>query len=113
MKRFLCGILAALACFCLVACTPSSIDDAKSKMQEAGYTVEAYSNEEAEGKIGGFIATKSTGLLSSESITASLFDTKENATAYYEKVKVIHSDITQDGKWVYWGSEAAVEAFTK
>ena len=40
MKKFLCGILTAVTCLMLVACTPSNLDKAEDKMEAAGYKVE-------------------------------------------------------------------------
>ena len=109
MKKFLCGLLAAISCFALAACAPSSVEKAETKMQEAGYKVVAYSKE-AEGSVGGFVATKGLTDLTN-GMTAVLFSTKEEAAEFYSTVSELDG-ATQDGKWVYWGSEEAVKAFT-
>ena len=49
MKKFLLGLLMAIMCIGMAACTPSSVEKAEEKMQEAGYTVVAYEDEDAEG----------------------------------------------------------------
>lgn len=108
MKKFLCGILAALTCLALVACTPSNVEDAEAKMKEAGYTVVAYNNDDAEGLQGGFVAT--SGLIGGNTITALYFETKQDAADF---LKDAGEGATQDGKWVYWGDEAAIKAFKK
>ena len=86
MKKFICMILATLACLCLFACTPSSVEKAEDKMKKEGYTVLAYSDKEAEGLIGGFNATKAEGILDIDNITALLFDTKANAKKFMEEM---------------------------
>ena len=51
-------------------------------------------------------------------ISAVLFDSKSAAKDYYEKVKDEEAEdedqiVKQDGKWVYAGTESAIEDFTK
>ena len=110
MKKFICVFLAALTCLFLFACTPSSVEKAEDKMEKAGYTVIAYSDKEAEGLIGGFNATKAEGLFDVDNIMAFFFETKDDAKKFAEKSG---DDVKQDGKWVYWGTEDAIKAFTK
>lgn len=105
MKKFICALLATIACLTLFACTPSNVEKAKTKMEDAGYVVIAKEDENAEGLVGAFVATKIT-----ENIVAFLFETKDDAKAFAEKTG---SKAVQDGKWVYYGSESAIEAFTK
>lgn len=109
MKKFICALLATIACLALFACTPSNVDKAKAKMEEAGYTVLATQDEEAEGLVGAFNATK-ISLSGAENLTAFLFDNKDDAKKFAEK---LGEKAVQDGKWVYFGSDAAIEAFTK
>lgn len=89
----------------MAACTPKDVESAKAKMKEAEYIVVGYENKEAEGLVGGFVATKIT-----ETITAVLFDTTENAKEFAEK---IGEKALQSGKWVYFGSEGAIKDFKK
>ena len=93
------------------ACTPSNVEEAKTKMEEADYTVIAYSNKEAEGLVGGLVATKAGGLLELDVLTAAYFETADDAKAFYEKLD--ETGAVQDGKWVYWGDEDAIADFTK
>ena len=109
MKKFLCGLLAAIACIGFAACTPSTVEKAETKMKEAGYKVIAYSKEE-EGSVGGFIASKGITDLTN-GMTAVLFETKEDATDFYSTISEMDG-ATLDGKWVYWGSEEAIKEFT-
>ena len=118
MKKFLCGILTAVTCLMLVACTPSNLDKAEDKMEAAGYKVEDYEVEK-DGCVGGILATKGGslgnvigGLLDGDGLHAVLFETKAAAKDYLESLGE-DTKAVQDGKWVYWGGEAAIEAFTK
>lgn len=111
MKKFLLGLLMAIMCIGMAACTPSSVEKAEEKMQEAGYTVVAYEDEDAEGMVGGFVATAGlSGLLGGDVMTAVLFDSKDAATDFYSTLA--ETGAVLDGKWVYWGSEKAIEEFT-
>ena len=109
MKKFLLGLLAAIMCIGMAACAPSSVEKAEEKMQEAGYKVVAYSKDDAEGMVGGFIATKGLTDLTN-TMTAVLFDSSDAANDFYSTLS--ETDATLDGKWVYWGADEAVEAFT-
>ena len=110
MKKILFAILAGIICIGLVACTPASVEKAEDKMQEAGYKVVAYSKDDAEGCVGGFIASKGLSDLSN-TMTAVLFETKDDAREFYSSVSEF--DVAKlDGKWVYWGAEEAIKEFT-
>ena len=111
MKKIICAVLAALACLSFVACVPSNMDKAKDKMKKEGYLVLAYEDQEAEGLVGGFNATKTEGILDIENITALLFESSKDAKKFVEELNDT-SKIIQDGKWVYWGTEDAIEDFT-
>lgn len=92
----------------LFACVPSNVEKAEEKMEKAGYTVMAYSKD-AEGLVGGIIATKITS-----SITALYFDSKKSAEEFYADGSGITGKFAElDGKWVYFGDSEAIEAFTK
>ena len=110
MKKILCAVLAAVACLGMAACVPSNMEKAEKKMKEEGYTVIAYTDEEAEGLVGGFNATKAEGLLNIDNLTALLFSSSKEAKNYYENLDNKGSAL-QDGKWVYWGTEDAIEDF--
>lgn len=109
MKKFLLAIVTALMCIGMAACTPSSVDKAEEKMQEAGYKVVAYSKDDAEGMVGGFVASKGITDLTN-SMTAVLFESKDAASDFYSTLS--ETGAVLDGKWVYWGAEEAVDAFT-
>ena len=125
MKKFLVALMAALTCFACVACAPANVDKAKAKMEEAGYKVEVsdeaaaelVAGEEAVGMIVAMNGEFSlTGGADFDMLTAVLFESSSAAKDYYEKHKDEAEEdqvIKQSGKWVYAGTEDAVEAFTK
>lgn len=114
MKRFLkslsLGLVVAFVGVIMCACVPSNTEKAKAKMEEAGYAVVAYEKADEEGLIGGISATKVSLTDGSGHITALLFDSNGSAKDYYEK-HVNNENVVQKGKWVYWGSENAIEVF--
>jgi hypothetical protein len=94
------------------------LEKAEEKLEAAGYAVKSY-DIDAEGYVGGVVATKGGslgnivgGLLDGNMFTATLFETKEAATKYFNELNE-DTKAVQDGKWVYWGSEEAVKAFLK
>ena len=110
MKKFLLAVITAIMCIGMSACAPSSVEKAEDKMQKAGYTVVAYEKEDAEGLVGGFVATAGlSGLLGGNTMTALLFETTDAASDFYSVAN--QAGAVLDGKWVYWGSEEAVDAF--
>lgn len=122
MKKFLkslsLGLVVAMVGVVLCACVPSNLDKAKTRMEDAGYTVISVGKDDsdAEGLVGGIIATKGTLLNGVDMVTAMLFDSKDNAKKFYEKyVNNQKQDddtlIKQSGKWVYIGTEQAVKDF--
>ena len=110
MKKFLCAMMAIIACVGFVACVPNNMDNAEKKMKKEGYTVMEYTNDEAEGLVGGFNATKVGDLLSVDNLTALLFESTKDAKEFYNSLPNKGSAI-QEGKWVYWGTEDAIEDF--
>ena len=115
MKRFLkslsLGLVMTFVGVLLCGCAPMDTEKAKAKMEEAGYAVVAYEKStEDEGIIGGISATKVSLTDDSSHITAFLFDSIKSAKAYYEKYED-KENIGQSGKWVYWGTENAIEVF--
>ena len=110
MKKVVLAILAMLSCLAFVACVPSNVDKAKEKMKQEGYAVVGVQEYEGEeGLVGGFNATKAEWN-DLDNITALLFDSKANAKKFYDELGD-KSRAFQDGKWVYWGTEDAVEDF--
>ena len=112
MKKFLVGLLMSIACFAMVACAPANVEKAEDKMKDAGYTVVAYSgDDDAEGLVGGIVATKMEGLLDVDTLTALYFSSFKEAKNYYDDLD--NDDAKWEGKWVFWGSEDAMEDFTE
>lgn len=104
----------------MCACVPSNVEKAEARFEEAGYKVVAYSSEEAgdkaEGAVGGFLATKASLNDGIDTLTAIIFDSKKSAKTYYEKYigdasEDEKSSIKTSGKWVYIGTENAIEVF--
>lgn len=110
MKKILCAVLAAVSCLGFAACVPGNVEKAEEKMKKEGYTVIAYEDKEAEGLVGGFNATKFEGF-SADNITALLFESSSDAKDFVAELGD-NSKAVQDGKWVYWGTEDAIEDFT-
>ena len=116
MKKFLVGLLAALACFAMVACVPGDLAKAEEKMEKAGYNVLNH-EVKAEGFVGGIAASLKSdnplgdlgNVLGGKGIVAILFETAADAKAYAEGKE----DVEVSGKWVFWGDEEAVKAFKK
>lgn len=116
MKKFLVALLAALACFAMVACVPSNLAKAEEKMKDAGYHVVAY-DLDAEGYVGGISASlKSDNILGDignaiggKTMHAVLFETAADAKAYAKDKE----NVEVNGKWVFWGDEEAIKAFEK
>ncbi|MBE5736016.1 MAG: hypothetical protein E7356_01480 [Clostridiales bacterium] len=98
----------------LTACVPSNIEKATEKMKEAGYTVYDYDKgEDAEGFVGGIVATKD---LLKDRLVALLFDSKADAKDFYEDMTDSEKNSEDNpfqvsGKWVYSGTEDAIDAF--
>ncbi len=125
MKKFLVALMAALTCFAFAACAPMNMDKAEEKMKDAGYEVVVSDEKEAEfvageEAVGMIVATKGefslTGGADFDIVSAVLFESVSAAKDYYEKHKDEAEEdqiIKRDGKWVYAGTEDAVEAFTK
>ena len=77
-----------------------------------GYAVAAYQvdKDEVDGYVGGFVATK-VETLDVDTITAVLFESKKEAKEFYEELGGEDSKWLQEGKWVFMGTEDAIEDF--
>ncbi len=109
MKKVICAILVAIACMGFVACVPGNVDKAKEKMKLEGYAVIGVEDYEGEGLVGGFSATK-VEWGDADNLTALLFSSQKEARGFYNNMED-KSRAFRDGKWVYWGTEDAVEDF--
>ena len=116
MKKFLKSICIALVAIvtgvAITACKPGSVEKAKEKMESAGYVVMAYENDDnIEGFVGGFIAMN---ISAGESMIAILFESKSDAEKFAElNAKTEYGEAKVEGKWLFAGSEGAIEAFKK
>ena len=129
MKKFIKGLSLALilafSCVLLTACGgPKNLAKAEEIMKEADYNVVVTLAEEGneDGKVGTISATKidiglGSGLnVNGEHITATLFESSKAAKAYYEGHKDEEKEdedqvLKVKGKWVYFGTETAIEIF--
>lgn len=121
MKKIFKSIIAVALCLFvgvgLTACMPKNVDKAISRMEKAGYTIVGYGEDtEAEGYVGGVVASNVESVDEIDGIMAFLFDSKKSAKAYFEKLtekenKSMFGEWEIDGKWVYTGSEGAIKAF--
>ncbi len=105
-------LLLVLMTVMFVGCVPSNVEKAKEKMQEAGYKVGAYSDDEDDDDIkGGFVAYKDNILI--PDLTAIQFVDNGEAKDYYEDHKndKVKNNIERKGKWVFWGNKSAIEEF--
>jgi hypothetical protein len=108
--------LAAASCAMFAACAPFSLEKAKERMAKEGYTLQDMPAPlGADNCVGGILASE--GLLDEDKITAYLFETADDAKAFLSSnaIKLAFPIGTpiQDGKWVYAGSEDAIEDFTE
>ena len=118
MKKTLKLVSLLLACclltLSLTACAPTSLEAAKTKMQNAGYTVDDYTPPFSSNEVmGGIYAYK--GALFSDtrvSITAVRYESKTAATDAVNNA-IFETGAIADECWVYWGDAEAIEAFTK
>ena len=117
-KVFVSAILLVVTAFTFAACVPSSYDKAASKMKDAGYTVVGSTYDKTDdGAVGSFVATNVSlsNLGNSNAITATLYSSSKEAKTAYDKLKSedTKENLKQKGKWVYFGSADAINAFEK
>lgn len=109
------ALIAIVACV-FFACVPSDMEKAKSKMEDAGYTVASISRS-YEGLEGAFSATKVSVSEGSGTMFAFYFESASAAKDAYDEIKGDNKDedmpVKQNGKWVYLGTSAAIKAFEK
>ena len=121
MKKVFKSVLMVALCFIvgvgLTACMPKNVDKAMSRMEKAGYTIVGYTDgEDYEGYVDGFIASNVEKVTEMDGLIAMQFDNKSSAEAYFKQLtekenKSMFGEWFLDGKWVYTGSEAAINAF--
>lgn len=113
MKRFFIIVAMLLAVVCLASCAPGNTDKAKAKLEKKGYTVLVVTNKEVgeNGEVATLTAT--TGLLSGNSLTATLYKSGAKASAALKETKNAEGETVckKIGKWVVVGSEQAIKDF--
>lgn len=124
MKKRMFKLFSLLALFAfvftLVSCKPDNGEEAKERLEEAGYKVVVVTGSAADAMFMGVdgvneivVAGKSSG----ESFVAILFDSKDAAKAELSDVKTAVNtefpdfEIHHSGKWVYYGSPSGIDAF--
>ena len=117
-------VCSAIASLLTLSCMTPHVAKAEEIMKEADYNVVVTLAEEGneDGKVGTISATKidiglGSGLnVNGEHITATLFESSKAAKAYYEEHKDEEKEdedqvLKVKGKWVYFGTETAIEIF--
>ena len=112
LKRIALVVTAGALCATLFACVPSDIAKAKEKMAREGYTVIELP-ENFDGCVGGISATKVDFQDGADNLTAYLFESISDAKDFLADwdEKVGEGTAIRDGKWVYTGTEDAIEDF--
>ena len=116
MKKILTTVCAAVLCIGISACAPFTVDMAESRMEKAGYTVTLHSETEAEilmlqdieGLESAFTAVKD-----GEMFIALYFESFSAAKKFYDDNDGINEATEVEGRWVFWGTDAAKEDFKK
>lgn len=116
IKTLCMALVVVFAGLIVTACKPSTVEKAEEKMKEAGYTVVAFeAGKDAEGYVGSFMASKvSIGSgVEFDGMLAILFDNTDDAKEFGEtyEAESKYGEVKVDGKWVYAGTEAAIDAF--
>ncbi len=111
----------ALMGMAFAACAPSNLDKAYDKMAIEGYRVQVEKEKTDYGCLGVIRAEKTEtddAARETDRIVAYLFDSKKAAKTFYDAQKQILDENTaigsliRDGKWVYMGTEDAIDDFT-
>lgn len=123
--RLLALVLFVALTFAFAACAPSTTDAAKAKMEKADYsTVVSTRSEVGEnGEVATIVCTKNSsgniisqiGAAIDDNLSGTLYDTAAHAKAAFAETQNAEgkTNATLVGKWVVYGSEAAVKAFKK
>ncbi len=101
-------LVIAMFAVVLTACAPKDVESAKEKMDEAGYLCVGYEDaSDDEGVVGAFMCTKIT-----ENLVAILYESKSAAKEAFGEYEN-KTNVKVTGKWIVFGSEAAIAAFEK
>ena len=103
-------LLSLIIVLTLTACVPSSVEGAKTKMDNAGFYVKEYipdSTDKGYGVIDGFYANNKT-----DSMLALYFEDSKTASEYAKDwVDSKYQVIGSAGNWAYAGTKGAIKAF--
>ena len=103
-------LLSLILVLMLTACVPSTVEDAKLKMDKLGYGVEDYVADEvdkSQGVIEGIFAFNQN-----DSILALYFEDTKKAKDYAKDwIDSKYQEIGSSGRWAYAGTKNAVRAF--
>ncbi len=114
LKIIATSVLSVLACATLFACVPSNIEKAEKKMAKEGYDVKDI-GKLGDGCVGGISARKADLQDGIDFLIAYLFESNDDAKDFLadweELVGNESGTAIRDGKWVYAGTEDAIEDF--
>ncbi len=114
LRKLLCACILAFATLCMVACTPDTVEEAKKKMEEEGYRVTVY-NEEDEA-FGLLAKLQITSRSDPTNITfAYYFDTIADAKRYFGEEEDLSEDVVmrRHDRWVLLGNKKTIWDFRK
>ena len=120
MKKRMFKLFSLLALFAfvftLVSCKPDNGEEAKERLEEAGYKVEVFTGSAADAMLMGVDGVSELVVAgkSGETFVAILFDSKDAAENAISDVKTGVAgkfEIHHSGKWVYYGSQSGIDAF--
>lgn len=119
MKKFLKSIvvtiLTIITAITLFACAPSTIKEAKNKMEDLGYTT-IYLNETKQNGLLGTAKFMRVDKNGSDIITVFLYDSAKTANSLkgkYQKTVNKNESVSVDGKWIIIATENAKKDFQK
>ena len=117
MKKFLTAfvtLMMSIACVALAACAPFTMDMAKSRMEDAGYTITTYDETAVELMLMADIEDLESGfsaMKNGEMFIALYFESVSAAKDCFEAFDGINEYAEQEGRWIYWGTDEAKKDF--
>lgn len=105
-------LVISIAAVLLTSCVPSTLANAQTKLQEAGYSVVYYDGNTVEGVEGYIIGIKS---LNSGYLMATLYDSIDSAKKAHAKHTSENQEgereVKRSGRWVYIGDKEGLKDF--
>lgn len=106
MKKFILAIVMTVMCLGMTACASANMVLMEYKMDLKGYNVRVTEINE-NGCVGEIrCASSDKGI-----VTAWLFESTDAASDYYARISHGYRNAVLDGKWVYTGTEEAMDDF--